>query len=68
MHEGQEHLPLEYAVLAFISGWAWIVGVCLALFLLRWAWEMLARPVDKRSARERPFMTPELRKQLRSFH
>lgn len=63
MHEVREHLPIEYAVIAFVWGWTYVtaaIGVLFALYVLR---EVLFNPKDERDSRSnsRPFMTPALK-------
>lgn len=63
MHEVREHLPFEYAVIAFAWGWIYVLAAIVVLFVLYSLHEAIFRPKDKRDAIPggRPFMTPALR-------
>lgn len=69
MHEMHEHLPFDYAAIAFLTGWAWVVAACAAMFLISWVRELIRGDRDERDKTpgERPFMTPALRESLRKF-
>jgi hypothetical protein len=60
MHEHREHLPFEYAALAFLAGFAYVSAVMLAVFIVCTILHMV-RGKDARDRQYRPFMTPALR-------
>jgi hypothetical protein len=59
MHERGEHLPLEWAVVAFFLGFGWAIAGCVLVWVL-----CLIIPAGKPRGR-RPFMTPALREKLK---
>jgi hypothetical protein len=63
MHESHRHLPIEYAMLAFITGFAglWaLLGVLAVYYAIK---EFMGQG-DSRPDSARPFMTPDLRARI----